>query len=105
MSISRGLCSENISVISYKASTPGQNSVGSKPTPGQKSVGSIPTRPTFPQSCATSEFAGDKKGRPMKKVGGAQEKGVRGTGEGCSHWAGRASDFFCMRRHPMGVAA
>ncbi len=68
MSISRGLCSENISVISYEASTPGQNSVGSNPTPGQNSVGSIPTRPTFPQSCETSEFAGDKKGRPMEKV-------------------------------------
>ena len=38
-------------------------------------------------------------------LGDGAGSGIRGPSSCGSHWAGRASDFFCMRRQPMGEAA
>ena len=38
-------------------------------------------------------------------LGDGAVPGLLWASSGRSHWAGRASDFFCMRREPMGEVA
>jgi hypothetical protein len=42
---------------------------------------------------------------PRDRAGLTGKLGWTGESLGRSHWAGRASDFFCMRREPMGEVA
>ena len=38
-------------------------------------------------------------------LGDGAGPGIPWASSGRSHWTGRASDFFCMRREPMGEVA